>query len=156
MLMDYELHVAVNAKIAELVNKAQEDGITLDMIVSQADKYENTPYETIAYGLGSSKGLNSEKYYFNAIEDEKSPYNKLTETYYNEPVSYYEHIGTVDKSSLKPNPIEYNITVNTFSRVITVYHVTYDSNNSPVYNEIEQVNLKPSKFTKKVIVKAGV
>ena len=70
MLMDYELHTAVNTKITELIIKAQEDGLMLDMIVSQTDKYENSRYEQVTYGLGCSKGFNKEKYYLIMIYTE--------------------------------------------------------------------------------------
>ena len=156
MLMDYELHTAVNTKITELIIKAQEDGLMLDMIVSQTDKYENSRYEQVTYGLGCSKGFNKEKYYFNAIADETSEYFKLADKYYNEPVSYYENVGTVDKYSMKSNPMEYRIDVDTFSRVIRVHHITYGATNNPIYNIIETINLKPSKFQSKFIEKVGV
>lgn len=151
MLQDYELFTVVNAKISELVNKAKEEfGVELDMVVSQTDKYENTRDESIVYGLGCSKGLKSEKYYFNAMSDETSEYHALAELYYNEPVSYYEHVGTVDKFSLSSNPIMYNIQVDTFRRHIVVYEVGYGAKNEPIYTKVDTVDLKPSKFQKKI------
>ena len=48
MLADYELFTMVNAKIAELVNTAQQElGIEIDMIISNTAKYENTRDESI-------------------------------------------------------------------------------------------------------------
>lgn len=151
MLMDFELHTMVNAKISELVLKAKEDFNTdIDMIVSQTSKYADTEYETIEYGLGCSKGLKSEKYYFNAILNENSEYNKLVNKCYHEPVTYYEQLGEIDKSSLVPSPILYKVLVQTFSRVITIYEVGFDSDNKPVYTKLETIDLKPSKFAKKI------
>lgn len=155
MLMDYELHTAVNAKIMEIINNAHAEGYDLDMIVSQTDKYENSRYEQITYGLGCSKGFNKEKYYFNAIADEKSEYFKLADKYFNEPVSYYENVGTVDKYSLKPLPMSYRLDVDTFNRIIRVFHITY-SMGEPVYNRVETIDLKPSKFQKKIVDMVGV
>ena len=57
MLADYELFTMVNAKIAELVNTAQQElGIEIDMIISNTDKYENTRDESVEIAIRSSKG----------------------------------------------------------------------------------------------------
>ena len=156
MLADYELFTMVNAKIAELVNNDKEDfDNELDLVVTQADKYENSEYETVIYGLGSSKGMKSKEYYFNAINDENSDEFKIAEKYYNEPVSYYEHVGNV----MRGGYINYRIQVSPFSRIIKVYKVTYSYSNDPIeknkpnYHLLETVNLGVSKFSKKVLVK---
>lgn len=156
MLADYELFTMVNAKIAELVNNDKEDfDNELDLVVTQADKYENSEYETVVYGLGSSKGMKSKEYYFNAINDENSDEFKIAEKYYNEPVSYYEHVGNV----MRGGYINYRIQVSPFSRIIKVYKVTYSYSNDPIeknkpnYHLLETVNLGVSKFSKKVLVK---
>jgi hypothetical protein len=156
MLADYELFTMMNAKIAELVNNDKEHlSNDLDLVVIQADKYENSEYETVVYGIGSSKGMKSKEYYFNAINDENSDEFKVAEKYYNEPVSYYEHIGNV----MRGGYINYRIQVSPFSRVIKVYQVTYSYSNDPVeknkphYQLLETVDLGASKFSKKVLVK---
>ena len=156
MFMDYELHTMVNAKIAELVNNDLEHlGNVLDIVVTQTDKYENSEYETIVIGLGSSKGMKSKEYYFNAINDENSDEFKIAEKYCNEPVSYYEHVGNV----MRGGYINYRVQVSPFSRTIKVYEVTYSYPNNPIeknkphYQLLETVDLGASKFSKKVLVK---
>ena len=151
MLADYELFTMVNAKIAELVNTAQQElGIEIDMIISNTDKYENTRDESIEIALGCSKGLKSERYYFNAINDEKSEYFQLADKYFNEPVRYYEEVGTVDRFSLGNLPVAFHIQVQTFRRIITIYKVGYGVKNEPIFTKIETIDMKPSKFQKKI------
>lgn len=156
MLMDYELHTQVNAKIAELVqNDLTHLGNIIDLIITQTDKYENTEYEEIIIGLGSSKGMKSKEYYFNAVQDEKSEYFKTADKYYNEPVNYYEHIGNV----MRGGYINYRLQVSPFNRTIRVYQVSYGYSNDPVefnkpsYHLLETVDLGASKLAKKVLVK---
>ena len=156
MLADYELFTMVNAKITELVNNDKEYlGKELDLVVIQSDKYENSEYETVVYGLGSSKGMKSKEYYFNAINDESSDEFKVAEKYYKEPVSYYEHIG----NTLRGGYIDDRIQVSPFNRIIKVYKVTYSYSNDPIeknkphYQLLETVDLGASKFSKKVLVK---
>ena len=151
MLMDFELYQAVTDKINNIV-KAYYTlyKINLDMVISQtADKYENSEYEIIMYALGTSNKLGTEKYYFNALNNENSKYHELVQKFYNEPVWYYENLGTVDKYSSKPNPIIYHIEVETFRKRIKIYQVNY-YNNTPRYTTVDVIDLKSSKFAKKV------
>lgn len=155
MLADYELFTMVNAKIAELVNNDKEHlSNNLDLVVTQSDKYENTEYETTIIGLGSSKGMKAKEYYFNARNDKNTDEFHVAEKYYNEPVSYYEHIGTISGGY-----ISYRLHVDPFKRIIRIYEVSYGysrephESNSPNYRLIETVDLGASKFSKKVLVK---
>lgn len=150
MLMDFELHQVVTNKINDIVKTYSKlYKINLDMIVSQTDKYENSEYESITYALGTSNRLDTEKYYFNALNNENSKYHELAQKFYNEPVWYYENLGTVDKYSSKSNPIMYHIEVETLRRRIKIYQVTYH-NNKPRYTTLDVIDLKSSKFAKKV------
>lgn len=151
MLMDFELYQAVNNKINDIVKTYYKlYKINIDMIISQTDKYENSEYESITYALGTSNKLNTEKYYFNALNNENSKYHELAQKFYNEPVWYYENLGTVDKYNSKSNSVVYHIEVETFRKRIKIYQVNYNYNNAPRYTTIEIINLKPSKFAKKV------
>lgn len=151
MLMDYELHTVVNSKIAQLINEAKDNevAVDLDMILTQTDKYENTEYETIIIGIGFSKGLKTDQYYFNAINDENNENFKLADKCFNEPVTYYEHVGNSFYGH-----ITYRIKVDTMSRKITVYEVSYaykyNQGLEPHYKVLENIDLKPSKFSKKI------
>jgi len=99
--------------------------------------------------------MKSKEYYFNAINDENSDEFKVAEKYYNEPVSYYEHIGNV----MRGGYINYRVAVSPFSRIIRIYAVSYSyssephESNKPHYQLIETVDLGASKFAKKVLVK---
>ena len=143
MLMDYELNVHVNEIIANLVKEAKEEYYTnLDMVVTQNDKYENTQYDNVTIGLGHSKGLPTNLYYFNAVEDDN---NEDIEKYYNEPVSYYEHCGK--------GCMMYRIQVDTMSRIIRIFEVRYGRNDKDViYHTLNELELGDSKFRKKVQV----
>ena len=151
MLMDFELYQAVNNKINDIVKTYSElYKINIDMVISQTNKYENSEYESITYALGTSNKLNTEKYYFNALNNENSKYHELAQKFYNEPVWYYENLGTVDKYNSKSNPVVYHIEVETFRKRIKIYQVNYNYSNAPRYTTIEIINLKPNKFAKKV------
>ena len=155
MLMDFELHSVVNAKIAQLVSTSLENGVELDLVVTQTDKYHDTEYETVVIGLGSSKGMKSKEYFFNAIQNEQDNLFKVADKYYDEPVNYYERIG----SSVGGGYISYRLEVQTISRIIKVFEVNYMYSkeqyeiNAPVYTLIDTIALGDSKFSKKVLVK---
>ena len=141
MLMDYELHVTLNEVIATVCKDFHEQyNCGIDMVVMQDDKYRNTEYETITYGLGISSGMKSTSYYFNAINDEN---NEIAQKYYGEPVSYYEHCGE--------QCMEYRIEVQPMARVITVFEVGFANKYEPVYHKIQEVKLGKSKFASKVL-----
>ena len=143
MLMDYELNVHVNELIAELVKQAKEEYYTnLDMFVTQDSKYRNTEYDEITIGLGSSKGLPTNLYYFNAINDDTQREN--VDMYYDEPVSYYENCGK--------GCMMYRIVVDTMSRHVVVYQVVYEYRYKPQYSKIKVLDFGDSKFRKKVQV----
>ena len=141
MLMDIELYTKVNETIAELQKEFHEmTNRALDMVVMQDDKYRNTEYETIVYGLGCSAGMKSKNYYFNAVNEDD---NALAERYYNEPVSFYEHNGE--------HCMQYRIMVDTMSRNITVFKINYVYAIQPDYIKVQEFHLGNSKFKKKVL-----
>lgn len=151
MLMDFELHTKVNEVIQNLVREAKEEfNADLDLLVVQDDKYRNSEYEEIVYGIGRTKGMKKEEYYFNAIKfSEFTREFKIADKYQDEPVSYYEHIGTGFAGY-----ISYRISVNTFNRIIKVYEVGYVRENGetvPSYHAINTIDMGKSKFAKKVI-----
>ena len=154
MLLDYELFTVVNAKVSELVtNYFNNYGVELDMITTQTDKYENSRDESITIGIGSSKGIKTKEYYFNVFNDETTNEFKVADKYFNEPVSYYEHIGT----AVGGGYITYHLDIQPLRRIINVYKVVYSypqqkpDLNEPHFEKIETINLKDSKFMKKVV-----
>ena len=151
MLMDFELHAKVNEVIQNLVREAKEEfNADLDLLVVQDDKYRNSEYEEIVYGIGRTKGMKKEEYYFNAIRlSEYTREFRIADKYHDEPVNYYERIGTGFAGY-----ISYRIEVNTFNRVIKVYEVGYVRENGetvPSYRNIDTIDMGKSKFAKKFL-----
>lgn len=151
MLIDFELHTKVNEVIQNLVREAKEEfNADLDLLVVQDDKYRNTLYENVIYGIGRTKGMKKEEYYFNATRlSENTREFQIADKYYNEPVNYYEHIGTGFAGY-----ISYRVSVNTLNRVIEVYEVGYNRENGatvPTYHKINTIDMGKSKLAKKVI-----
>lgn len=138
MLMDYELHVHLNELIAELVES--EKPTNIDMVVTQASKYQNTEYDELTIGLGCSKGLPTDRYYFNVLNGSSTI--EFEEEWYDEPVTYYEQMGK--------RCMLYRLTVDTMSRKVVVYELHYDYKDKPQYHKVKELNLGKSKFKSKV------
>lgn len=141
MQMDMELFSTLNFKIAEL----QRNNPRLDLVVMQDDKYRNTRDESIVIGLGSSDGMKTDEYYFNAVQDFED--GSLVDRFYNEPVSYYERIGAFCGA------IEYELYVFPLSRKIRIYSIGYSSSNGelhPLSHFEEEVKLPMGKLQKKL------
>lgn len=141
MIMDFELHTALNELISDLYVQHEEiHYCPLDVVVQQADKYEGTIYETITIALGTLKGLKKKKYLFNVLEDDNCPDNVSG----NAPVDYY-----LDQS--EEAVFSYRIEVSPYSRTIKAYEIGYAYKNEPVYTLIKTIDLGKSKWLSKRI-----
>ena len=112
MFMDLELHNEVNKAIYALVDEAQKEyNLNLDLIVYQADKYENTGFESIRIGLGTTYRIPKKKlHYSEEVTD------IICEKYANEVLTYYE---------TELENISYEIMVYPCNRRFAVYEVGY-------------------------------
>ena len=141
MIMDFELHTALNELISDLYVQHEEiHYCPLDVVVQQADKYQGTIYETITIALGTLKGLTTKKYLFNVLEDDNCPDNVSG----NAPVDYY-----LDQS--EEAVFSYRIEVSPYSRTIKAYEIGYAYKNEPVYTLIKTIDLGKSKWLSKRI-----
>ena len=141
MIMDFELHTALNELISDLYVQHEEiHYCPLDVVVQQADKYEGTVYETITIALGTLKGLKKKKYLFNVLEDDNCPDNVSG----NAPVDYY-----LDQS--EEAVFSYRIEVSPYSRTIKAYEIGYAYKNEPVYTLMKTIDLGKSKWLSKRI-----
>ena len=141
MQMDMELFSTLNFKIAEL----QRNNPRLDLVVTQDDKYRNTRDESIIIGLGSSDGMKTDEYYLNAVQDFED--GSLVDRFYNEPVSYYEKIGSFCGA------IEYELYVFPLSRIIRIYSIGYSYSAGELHavsHLEEEVKLPMGKLQKKL------
>lgn len=136
--MDYELHVHLNELIADLVSI--EGYSNVDMVVTQTSKYKDTEYDELVIGLGCSKGLPTDRYYFNVLNGSSSI--EFEEEWYEEPVTYYERMGK--------RCMLYRIVVSTMTRHAVVYEIGYGYKDEPIYHKVRELNLGNSKFKKKV------
>ena len=121
-ILDYKFYTQVNKVIADVIQEAKEiygSDVNLDLLVVQDDKYRNTQYETIIYGIGSTSNMRENEKYTNALEQENTRESRLAEQYYNEPVSYYEHVGDLH------GYISYRVMVYPATETIKVVEVSY-------------------------------
>ena len=141
MIMDIELHVALNEQIADLFSQNMGMyGSSFDTVMYQTTKYEGTVNETITIGLGTTKGLRKTQYLFNVLEQDDCPDNVSGR----EPVTYYANTDLI---------MSYVLEVQPYSRVIRVFEVSYGVKDSPVYHLVNTVDLGKSKWLSKYIKK---
>ena len=141
MIMDFELHTALNELIGDLFAQYEDTySCPLDVVVQQADKYEGTVYETITIALGTLKGLKKKKYLFNVLEDDNCPDNVSGRA----SVDYY-------LNQSEEAVFSYRIEVSPYSRTIKAYEIGYAYKNEPVYTLIKTINLGKSKWLSKRI-----
>lgn len=141
MIMDFELHTALNELISDLCVQHEEiHYCPLDTVVQQTDKYEGTIYETITIALGTLKGLKKKRYLFNVLDDENCPDNVSG----NAPVDYY-----LDQS--EEAVFSYRIEVSPYRRTIKAYEIGWAYKNKPVYTAIKTIDLGNSKWLDKRI-----
>lgn len=112
MYMDIELHQEVNNEIMNLVQRGREEyELNLDLVVYQTDKYENTGFESIRIGLGTTHRIPKKKlHYAEEVTD------VICEKYYNEVLTYYE---------TELENISYEIMIYPCNRRFAVYEVGY-------------------------------